>query len=665
MRKYFLVLLFLSSLLVRAHRVEMNYSRVINQFGITVTEVDYGLKETTVHINVKNLQSNDRFMYFNGGGYIYTSTNPKGVKCLRNTMGGLYSLFFKPYENYSYIMTFPSSELKPGDVFDLAITSNVTLKNIVRNMTLDELNESMLSWSQYYGARKKHRMTYKNVDEIKSAIEEDVSAWQIKGEFESTLAWQQRVNDRTRQQYISELTSKYTSQYNKELEIVKNEQNEIAKEYKGYRQRLMNEYYQSKINIAESNFLSSKFELQPYDADNETFLIHNVDYGDILLPVPISEAPDFKKNWEKIRNAINVEFIPNGDDVALNKVTFNNGFHRYVYDSHTVANYAITDIDYNFAPVEIAELDISEVNSNDIPEISNSVSSSLLSSDQSSSILAKNVVNPSKNHVTASERSDVDFSIPQRNEVSNSTTFAVIIANEKYNNVYNVSYAENDGNVLSKYFVKALGLPEDHVKIYNNATYGNMVSALKHIDNLALAFGEKLNIILYYAGHGVPDEKTKQCMLLPVDGDATMPETCYSVDKLYSSLSDLNAKSVVVFMDACFSGSVRGDGMLFASRGVRIKSNKTTPRGKMVILTASQGDETAFPYEKEQHGMFTYYILKKLQEEKGNVTLGELCDYVVENVKRQSVVTNGKIQTPEVLYSQDVVNEWRNWNLNE
>lgn len=47
------------------------------------------------------------------------------------------------------------------------------------------------------------------------------------------------------------------------------------------------------------------------------------------------------------------------------------------------------------------------------------------------------------------------------------------------------------------------------------------------------------------------------------------------------------------------------------------------------------------------HGTFTYYLLKKLQLTKGDVSLGELTDYVTQQVER-AVVTNRKSQTPMV-----------------
>ena len=61
--------------------------------------------------------------------------------------------------------------------------------------------------------------------------------------------------------------------------------------------------------------------------------------------------------------------------------------------------------------------------------------------------------------------------------------------------------------------------------------------------------------------------------------------------------------------------------------------------------------------------MFTFYLLKYLQQNKGNVTLGDLSEYLIEQVKRQSVVSSGKLQTPMVQYSPEVEESWRSWRL--
>lgn len=668
MKNIALLLFLLCAFVANAQKIYLNYQKSTGPFEWSIESIEFKEKETLISMRVKNYAIDTRAISFVQGVSAYTSLFPRGVWATKNshqfTKASNNNIYLSQNCEIPFTLTFPYALLGVGEEMSIKVGAHYMLKGIkIPEVTLKDINRGMETWGQYYAAHRLRFLTYESLGEVKEAIRKEVENWQKKGEFESTSAWQNRVNDKTRQKFISDLTKRLSEEHEQEMGLVKTEQIALAKDYEKYKEDLLNGYYGAKKALALRAFNRSDFELRPYDADNETFLIHSKSYGDILLPVPIEEAPSFKANWLAIKNYIRPEYVPNGEEVALNKLIFTNKDKIYTYDSHTVANYAITDVNYNFSPVEIAEIDFGTLDVDGITTASNPVSSSIVGVKGRESVLSQNTVTPSVKQVSASDRSDVDISIPRNAQIENSTTFAVIIANEKYNNVSSVPFAENDGNILSKYLVHTLGLPQENVKLYSNATVGNMAAALKHIENLSLAFGDKLNLILYYAGHGVPDEKTKRCMLLPVDGDAMIPETCYDVDKLYTTLGEMNANSIVVLMDACFSGSLRGEGMLYASRGVRIKSSKTEPKGNMVVLSASQGDETAFPLEKEQHGMFTYFLLKCLQEKKGDVTLGQLSDYLIDQVKRQSVVYNGKLQTPMIQYSTVVENDWRTWRL--
>ena len=153
--------------------------------------------------------------------------------------------------------------------------------------------------------------------------------------------------------------------------------------------------------------------------------------------------------------------------------------------------------------------------------------------------------------------------------------------------------------------------------------------------------------------------------LMGVDADGKQTDGCYSLKKLYSQLGALNAHSVVVFLDACFSGSKRDDGMLVAARGVAVKPKEEAPTGNMIIFSAASGDETAMPYKEKGHGLFTYYLLKKLQDTKGDVTLSELGKYIKTNVRQKSTVVNKKPQTPSVVSAAGMTGSWENLKMNQ
>ena len=84
----------------------------------------------------------------------------------------------------------------------------------------------------------------------------------------------------------------------------------------------------------------------------------------------------------------------------------------------------------------------------------------------------------------------------------------------------------------------------------------------------------------------------------------------------------------------------------------------------MVVMTASSGEETAWPFIEKKHGLFTYYLLKKLQETKGNCTMSELNSFVSKKVTEQSLyVNNGKLQTPSIQKGSDREEDWENLKL--
>ena len=97
--------------------------------------------------------------------------------------------------------------------------------------------------------------------------------------------------------------------------------------------------------------------------------------------------------------------------------------------------------------------------------------------------------------------------------------------------------------------------------------------------------------------------------------------------------------------------------------GVAIKPKDFEPQGNVVVFSATKDDETAMPYRNKNHGLFTYYLLKKLQDTKGAVTVGELSDYVTDRVRKASVEVNGKAQTPTVRSSVALSDSWRTWRL--
>lgn len=257
--------------------------------------------------------------------------------------------------------------------------------------------------------------------------------------------------------------------------------------------------------------------------------------------------------------------------------------------------------------------------------------------------------------------SDVDINVPISGTRADNT-FVLIIANENYEFVDDVQFALNDGEAMREYCIKTLGVPERQVWFYKNASAGIIAGGVDKMVQ-AMDIFDDAKAIVYYCGHGIPDEKTGDAYLVPTDGKGTNVATCYSLNKLYKILSGSKAKSVTYFMDACFTGANRDGSMLVAARGVAREAKKETIEGNTVVFSAASGDETAMPYKEKQHGLFTYFLLKKIQETKGDVSYGELADYIKTNVKKEAFLTNEKPQNPVIATSEQSLNTWKSTKL--
>lgn len=432
-------------------------------------------------------------------------------------------------------------------------------------------------------------------------IEEKVNAWQKKGRYEKTADWMARVNESTRQHMVDSLLGIAQSEY---------------------------------IAFMSKN-VGGQQTIVDYDADGEIFLIQDSYFGSLLVPVPIAEAENFETSFSSVSRT--PYYAIQNDGLGLREMTYTLPDGRqYRYDNSSDLTFAMADIEYEFDAIDI-----------------NAVPDNAMADKGSQQITTRQI---------SVGTSDVDKGIPEASEV-NDRLFAVIIANEDYQREVDVNFAVNDGNTFGEYCRKTLGIPEQNIHIVENATLNNILAEVDWITKVAEAYQGEAGLIFYYAGHGIPDESTGDAYLLPVDGYGSNINTGYKLDNLYASLSSAPSRYTYVFLDACFSGAERGGSMIASARGIAIRAKASAPKGNMVVFSAAQGDETAYPYKEKGHGMFTYYLLKKLQESGGDVTLGELSDYVRSEVRKQSIVSNSKMQTPTVTASPAMHDSWQTLQL--
>lgn len=279
------------------------------------------------------------------------------------------------------------------------------------------------------------------------------------------------------------------------------------------------------------------------------------------------------------------------------------------------------------------------------------------------------VKSDSKSSYQYEKLSDVDKNIPQ-NISMNSYRFALIIGNEDYSSHQvelksesNVDFARNDASAFKDYCINILGLPEKNITFMLDATTGQISQGINKLKLLSKASGGKSQLIVFYAGHGLPDESTKEPYLIPVDVNGANVTSGIKLQDLYSNLTEFTSERVTVYLDACFTGGGRNAGLV-ESRGVRVRPKENMLKGNLVVFSSSSGEQSSLPYNDAKHGMFTYYLLKKLQETKGDLSYSELSNFLNEKISIESLLVNSKEQNPIVNTSQDVSETWKDWKLN-
>ncbi len=239
---------------------------------------------------------------------------------------------------------------------------------------------------------------------------------------------------------------------------------------------------------------------------------------------------------------------------------------------------------------------------------------------------------------------------------------AIVIGVEKYQNVAAAPYAANDADIMKRYFEQRLGIDKDRIFIskdqeVNGFFFTKAFDAEKGLLAKYVKPGET-DVFVFYSGHGMPNKNADQTYLFPVDGEKEFLETQgYPITKFYENLNKLNAKSVTVILDACFSGASRGteqikEQNLIAAKGIKLKITKPwTAYSNFTVINSSSGEETSLGFDQSRTGLFTYYLAAGLKGEadkdkNGEITLGELKEYVQSNVITVSRRISGT-QTPE------------------
>lgn len=255
-------------------------------------------------------------------------------------------------------------------------------------------------------------------------------------------------------------------------------------------------------------------------------------------------------------------------------------------------------------------------------------------------------------------------------EVRDPKGIAVVVGNRNYRNerVPEVSYAHRDATAFRHYVVEVLGYDPDNVIDLRDADQATLESVFgnerSHEGRLWRYLDPEggSDVVVFYSGHGVPGLKDKRSYLLPVNADPDTAEiNGYPLDVLYKNLSKLEeARSVRVFLDACFSGDSDRGMLVRAASPVFVRAELPEAMKKLTVLTAASGQQLASWDEKAEHGLFTHYLMEALygkadRDGDGKVTAGEAKRYLDRHMTRAARRTFGRHQNANLSGNETVV----------
>lgn len=216
---------------------------------------------------------------------------------------------------------------------------------------------------------------------------------------------------------------------------------------------------------------------------------------------------------------------------------------------------------------------------------------------------------------------------------------AVVIGNRAYQKTKEVKYAVRDARSIRNYLIDVMGFKPGNIIYMENASYSDFKLVFGSKDNPK---GKLFNTIkpglsdvfVFYSGHGAPGLKDQKAYFVPTEADPQYVElTGFPADVFYDNLAKLPAKSVVVALDACFSGVNVFENI----SPIVIKSKGALGLKNGALLASSKADQVSSWYNEKGHGMFTYFFLKAIHNQNGDLngdkqlTLQEIYQYIASN----------------------------------
>lgn len=235
---------------------------------------------------------------------------------------------------------------------------------------------------------------------------------------------------------------------------------------------------------------------------------------------------------------------------------------------------------------------------------------------------------------------------------------ALVVGIEEYRSITDTPGARGDAERFAEMLETSLGVPTGNIHLLTDdeATRGDVLAKLELLQRTVPSDGR---IYFYFSGHGTPDVESGDSFVLPFEGrPETLEHTAIAMDDILDSLKQSEARDILAFVDACFSGSGDRSALPEGTRPL-VPVEQTESSANVAFFSSSAASEISGNAPDAEEGLFTRHVIRAIGEGRadidgdGQISLAELETYVSPRVERQAQEAN-RNQTPTLDVAEEL-----------
>lgn len=180
--------------------------------------------------------------------------------------------------------------------------------------------------------------------------------------------------------------------------------------------------------------------------------------------------------------------------------------------------------------------------------------------------------------------------------------YALVIGVNQYqdNKITSLDNPVKDAQAIAQVLKTYYSFESNDVKVLANPKRGEIIDALDQLSNQVT---ERDNLLVFFAGHGIWNERLNQGYWLPSDAKLNSKADWLSNSTLRDYLSGIDSKHTLLIADACFSGGILKERAVFENSRAILEVYKLPSRKAMTSGTLKTVPDKS---------VFMEYLLKNL-----------------------------------------------------